>query len=442
MKKISINLFLFYLRTMARVQLYKIKPLIIGVGGSSGKSSLSDLIEIVLAQKYIVKNSHGKNSETGIPLNVLDIDVVDYSLTSWLRTGFLAFVKIFTNWKKYDVYVLEMGIDSPNPPKNMDYLLKFIKPNIGILTSIGLEHAQFFEDYIKHSDNESAYADVMSAIASEELLLLKSIKKSGRNILNIDNEYIKKSLPLVSKSVSISRFEREADFYITKISISENSFVVNFNFLNEEYEIKLNKPLPYYFAYSLLFALACAFSCEININSSIKLLEEKFKLPPGRFSVFDGIKNSIIIDSSYNSSPEACIGALNSLKDFTNRKRKVGILGDMRELGRLSKFAHEELALVISKTLNFSILIGPNMCDYVAPILNKKNCKYIAFDSFKDVKESLPDLINEKDLIIIKGSQNNLYLERAVELLLKNKNDRENLCRRGKYWDKIRQKSN
>jgi len=124
------------------------------------------------------------------------------------------------------------------------------------------------------------------------------------------------------------------------------------------------------------------------------------------------------------------------LSQINSGRRKVGILGDMRELGSLAKIQHQELSKIILKKLDFAILIGPSMKEFVVPVLAGENFPFVFFDSFKDAKDKIPDLIKENDLILVKGSQNTLFLERAVELLLRNKKDAERLCRRGEFWKK------
>lgn len=442
MKKILVNFFLWYLRTLSKIQLKKIKPLIIGIGGASGKSSLAEISSFVLSSKYKVKQSKGKNSETGIPLNILDIEINDYSFKNWLKIFFLAPFKILSNWKKYDIYVVEMGIDSPKPPKNMSYLLSFIKPRIAILTNIYLEHSEYFDTLSESDNSKDRKEDILGKIADQEKLLLTSIEKSGRAIVNLDDEYIKSVLPLSSKTLTVSSKNQDADFYISKVIISQDSFKVNFVFLKESYELNVLTPLPKYYAHIFIFAIAIAFSNEINIKDSISFIENNFSLPPGRFTVLKGIKNSTIFDSSYNSSLEAAIGAMEVLKEIGKEgNRKVAVLGDMRELGSLSQIQHEILAREIIKNLDLAVLIGPQMKEFAAPILTKANFEFEAFDSFKNAKEYVLNMVRRGDLILVKGSQNTLFLERAVEILLLEKSDRDKLARRGKYWDKQRQKS-
>jgi UDP-N-acetylmuramoyl-tripeptide--D-alanyl-D-alanine ligase len=427
---------------LAKIQLNKIKPIIIGIGGSSGKSSLAQISSQILSQKYRVKQGKGKNSETGIPLNILDIDIEDYGLKTWLKIAIIAPIKLITNNKKYDIYVVEMGIDSPYPPKNMSYLLSFIKPKISVLTNINIEHSVYFEDFSKKDNPNERRDEILQKIASEEKLLITGIDQSGRVIVNLDDLYIKSTLPLNAKTVTVSSRDSSADFYIKNIKIAVDAFMVKFTFLKEEYEISINQPLPRYYAHIFIYAIALAFSNEINIKDSINFIQNNFSLPPGRFGMFKGLKNSTIFDSSYNSSLEASIGALETLKEIGKDVRKVGILGDMRELGSLSQIQHEALAKEILKSLDFAILIGPQIKEYTAPILEKNNFDFKSFETFKEAREYIVDSVRRNDLILVKGSQNTLYLERAVELLLANKEEKALLCRRGKYWDKIRQRAN
>ena len=441
MKKILSIPFLWYLRILVRLQLWKINPIIIGIGGASGKSSLAQILYQILSDKFKVKQSGGKNSETGIPLSVLDIKLESYSFLDWFKAALTAPLRLITNWNKYDYFVVEMGIDSPYPPKNMEYLLKIIQPKIGALTNIFLEHSLYFDPISKSDSQEERKKEILEETAKQEGLLLKSIRQDGLAVLNLDDPNITGLLPLKSKTVTISEKNKSADFYIVSSKVEEKSFTIKFIFLSDLYVTKIPQALPKYYTLTIVMALAIAFSCAVSIKDAIDALSKNFSLPAGRFGVFGGIKNSIILDSSYNSSLEPAIGALNALEEIAGAKRKVGILGDMRELGSLSQIQHELLAKEILKSLDFAILIGPLMAEFVAPILKKENFEFVSFDSFKNAKESIPGSVKKDDLILVKGSQNTLFLERAVEMLLEDKSDAKKLCRRGDFWDSVRKAS-
>lgn len=438
MKKIFIKIYLNYIKFFAKLQLKKINPLIIGIGGASGKTSTALLLGKVLGSKFRVKEGKGKNSETGIPLNILDIEVSDYSFSEWLKILFFAPFKLLTNYKKYDIFILEMGIDSPKPPKNMEYLLSIVKPNIGFLTNIDIEHSFNFDELVTEEDGIKRKEQILNIITREEGLLLKSIDVNGISVVNLDDSNISNLLPLKSKVITISAKDKDADFYISKISLNRDNFEVDIIFLKDKYSLGIPNPLPKYFAYSLVATIAVSFACKVNVKDSIKLIEENFSLPPGRFSIFEGIKESQIIDSSYNSSLAAAVGAIEAVSEIAQGNRRVGILGDMRELGSLSRIQHEILAKSILKNLDFVILIGPMMSAFVAPVLEKDGFKFKKYETFKEAKELLVDEIKKRDIVLIKGSQNTIFLERAVGELLKNKSDEKFLPRRGDFWNKKR----
>ncbi len=437
MKKILAPFGLYYLKFFAKLKLRRMRPIVIGVGGASGKSSVSLMIAQILSHKFRVLQSKGKNSETGIPLTVLGIEMKSYGLANWTKAIINAPLSVAKN-KKYDYFVCEMGIDGPKPPRNMEYLLSILTPDIGILTNVDVEHSVYFDDLVKDEEEKARKKEILKLLARDETLLLKSVKANGRAIINLDDPLIKKTLPINATPVTVSARDKKADFYISNTQVNLKEFKMEIVFLKEKYFLKIKRPLPKYYAYSFALSLAVAFSCGLRLSDAIKYLEKDFSLPPGRFTVFEGIKDTMILDSSYNSSLGAAKGALDLLTSLKSGRRKVGILGDMRELGSLSRLQHEELAKSILKNLDYAILIGPQMKEFVAPILTQASFKFISFSNFSEVRESLASFINQKDLILVKGSQNTLFLERAAEVLLKNKEDARKLARREIYWKKIR----
>src|SRR5258706_7348513 len=420
MKKVAVGFILWYLRFFAKLQLKKMNAKIIGVGGSSGKTSLTLLISIILQEKYKVKQSGGKNSEIGLPLDILDIPVGNNSFYDWTRILMIAFFRAFQSPKQYDYYIVEMGIDSPVEPKNMSYLLKIVKPNIALVTNISLEHSQYFDDFVKEKDPGRREKEIIKLTAEQETLLLRSLSKLNLAIINMDDNLIKHVLPEIhSRKVTISLQDKNADFYAKEIGIDLDKFLCEFVYKNKTYRILLHQPLPIHFGYEFLFALAISTNLNIPIESAISSIENNFSLPPGRLSVFRGIKDSTIIDSSYNNATlNPILDILDLMQKFGARRRKIAILGDMRELGSMSKINHEAVAKKIMSRIDQAILIGPLMQNYVAPILEKNKFPFYSFISFTLAQEKIIEVIKKDDIVLVKGSQNTLFLERVVEMLL------------------------
>lgn len=232
-----------------------------------------------------------------------------------------------------------------------------------------------------------------------------------------------------------------ADFKILKTEFDLSGFILTFKHLNKNFTLKIRQPLPEHFSYSIVLAIAGCMALGVEITKAITAIEDNFLLPPGRMSIFKGINNSTIIDSSYNSSSLPLLDTLEFLNKIGNKKRKLAILGDMRELGIVSKELHEEAARKIMETTDLTILIGPLMKEFTYPILKENHFKATSFENFTDAASYILQSVKSGDMILVKGSQNTLFLERVVEMLLKNKEDVKKLCRRGDFWDKLRAKT-
>lgn len=433
MRKILASFVLGYLRIFAKIQLFKERPTIIGVGGASGKSSLSRFIALILAQKYKVLETGGKNSESGIPLSILGIKVQNYTPLEWIKAVVLAPYKVIFDWKRYDFLVAEMGIDGPFEPKNMNYLLKILKPKIGVLTNISFEHSIYFEEVSKDKKK------ILELTARQEGLLLRSLPKDGFAVLNIDDPEIRSVKGVRASKISVSAKDLASDFFIEKVDVDLKNFRASFFFNSKRYSVKVGTPLPDHYAYSFIMAIAIAKILGFKIEDSIRILEKKFSLPPGRMSVFEGKKGSVILDSSYNNATlSPLIDALDLLKRVANGRRKVAVIGDMRELGVISKEYHQQVARKLLDTTDLTLLVGPLTQKFISPILRENKRNFYAFNTFSEGKDTIKSEIGKNDIVLIKSSQNTLFLERVVDMLLKNPRDKSNLARRGKFWDKIR----
>ncbi|HYK07896.1 MAG TPA: Mur ligase family protein [Candidatus Eisenbacteria bacterium] len=438
-KKLLIYIALWYLKNAARIQLAKIKPKIIGVAGSSGKSSLSNLIFAIISEKFVTKQSQGKNSETGLPLDILDISMKGVSVFDWIVVFCQIPIQLLINWKRCEYYIAEMGIDGPKEPKNMSYLLSFLDPIIGIVTNVSLEHSVYFEPYVEEVDPLLKTKKILDLTAEQETMLLLSLPKEGTVIVNLDDVHIARILKEIDSTKITVSLEKDADLQGKDIDISLSRFRMIIAYAGKNYPLTISQPLPRHFAYEFLFALGVGVSLKIPLEECITLLEKHFSLPNGRLSFFKGIKNTTLIDSTYNNATlPPILDILDFVKMISGDRRKIAIIGDMRELGDASEDAHRVLAKKILQTVDYAIVIGPLSEQYIVPILREASFSFEDFPDVTSSKEAIVKLIKEGDVILIKGSQNTLFLERVVEMLLADKKDAIRLTRRGEFWDKKR----
>lgn len=441
MKKILSYLILEYFRFFARIQLKK-NPhaTVIGITGSAGKTSTRLAIVHILKTHGIVKHSSHANSQSGISLNILGLHPISYSVLDWLRLALLAPIQLLINWKHFDYYVVEMGIDGPDEPNNMTYLLKIIKPHVGIVLNASLAHSGSFDHLVKDKSPKRRVEKLITIIAQEKMQLAKSINIKGVAVINIDQkEFARHRSDILARQITFGKSDK-ADVKIVDIQVDKKGFSLRLAYQSQNYILVLPDIFPEQYAYT--FAAAVASVAAVGIPPSISLGRlSSYRAPAGRFRMFSGIHNSTIIDSSYNASPNTVLESLKLLKNVAGRHHKIAVIGDMRELGLSTKFTHKSLADWLPLYCDEVILYGNSTFTYTLPVLLSKKFRVKHFLKMSDLIKYLHTTVKPKSFVLFKGSQNNIFLERAVESILADPKDVNFLCRRGKYWDKVRAKS-
>ena len=438
-KKTATNFVLFYLRFFARVQLAKnSRAVIIGITGSAGKTSTRQAVAQILTSKGKVKESKKANSETGIPLNILGIFPSTYTPLDWIRMLLLAPLAAIFNWERFDYYVVEMGIDSPRSPKNMDYLLKIIRPHVAVVLNSGLVHGAAFDYLVKDRDPMRRQAKIRREIAKEKIKLAVGVAPSGIAIVNMDDPHLKSlSTSVKARLVTLGK-NGSASFKLGKPRLSSQGFNFTFSYQGKTHQLAVPEVFDDSYIYTFGAALAVGAALGIPPEKSIQVLAS-YLPPAGRMRKFRAINSSQVLDSSYNASPDTMEHALEALAKIAPHAHKIAVLGDMRELGQGTKYAHKHLAKLIATHASQAILFGPATAKYTYPLLQKSGFPVRHFTKMSDLISFLKLEISAGSWILIKGSQNTIFLERAVEAVLADLHDASSLCRRGKLWDKIRQ---
>jgi UDP-N-acetylmuramoyl-tripeptide--D-alanyl-D-alanine ligase len=262
---------------------------------------------------------------------------------------------------------------------------------------------------------------------------------SDKLIVNKDfcaEKYLQNILvPIVGCAMSQS-----ADIRLTNVTFSDQtgSFDIEKSdktLLHADHELVSEPQL-----YSVTVAVAVA----IEMGLSIQEIESGLKnIHPvnGRMQRLAGINGSVIIDDSYNASPEAMKAALNTLYRL-NASQKIAVLGNMNELGAYSQSEHEEIGRYCDpKQLSLVITLGPDANKFLAIAAKAKGCMAKTFNSPYEIGEYLKTIVNKDTLVLVKGSQNGVFAEEAVKILLADKADEAKLVRQSEYWLKRKQKS-
>jgi len=421
------------LKILSKLILKKYKPKIIGITGSVGKTSAKEAVYTVLKTKFNVRrNTKNYNNEIGLPLTIIGSDSPGKSIFGWLGVFFKALGLILFKDKNYPkILVLEMGVDRPG---DMKYLMGIAKGDIGIVTLISHSHEEFFED--------------VKEIQKEKGLLVENLKPGGWAILNFDDELTRelagkskvKVLSYGFKEGAMLRAQ-ELVFSFEKTKEVDNllglSFKLTYN--GSFIPVLLPQVIGYNSIYAALVAAAVGLTMEMNLVEISKAMRE-FDSPNGRMNLIDGIKHTLIIDDTYNSSPISVMSALDIVSKIPIAKgaRRFAVLGDMLELGKYSEEGHREVGRYAAKSgANKLITVGERSRDIARSAEEAGMARDNIFE-YTDVAEAgrfIQQRIEQGDLILVKGSQG-LRLEKIVkEIMAEPLRAKELLVRQEEEWE-------
>lgn len=415
------------LRLMSMGVLKKYNPRIIGVTGSVGKTSAKEAIFTVLAGHFRVRrNEKNYNNEIGIPLTVIGAASGGNSIFGWLKV-FLKWIAIMILPFEYpEILILEMGADRPG---DLKYLTDFVKLEVGVLTDISASHVEFFKS--------------LEGIAREKITIIKTLDEKGLAIINVDNPILVGLKDQAKASLITVGFSKEAEMQATDpafvyfgeagTEIKGMSFKLNYR--GTSIPVRLNNVLARHQIYPALFAAAVGTWLGLNLVE-IGAALENFSPPCGRMNLISGIKNTFIIDDTYNASPTSTQAALKTLFEIA-AARKVVVLGDMLELGGETEAEHKKLAQKFLEIKGDIFLAVGQRMQFAAEELLKNGFKKENLFTFKNPAEAgrkLQEIVREGDLILVKGSQG-MRMEKIVEEIMASPQKApELLCRQNPQW--------
>ena len=364
------------LQTLAKYWRRQHNLVVIGITGSVGKSSTKELTASILSNHLkTLKNQGNMNNEIGLPLTLL-------SLT-----------------EKHKVAVLEMGFYVAGEIK---LLCDIAQPQVGIVTNIGTVHAE--------------RAGTIEAIAQGKAELVESLPASplGLAILNYDDPFVKDMADLTQARVFYYGLDPQADLWADEIESRGLEGIRCRMHLRDE-SLYFTAPLiGRHSVYTMLRAAAVA----LNLGM-------------GWDSIFDGFKDNrvelrivttrtktgaLLIDDTYNASPDSTMAALNLLDDLTGRK--VAVLGDMLELGRYEEAGHNKIGMRASEVADEIVLVGTrSLITRDAALENGFPAGNIHwFSDSIGATDYLRENLKSGDIALVKGSHS-MHMEKIITAL-------------------------
>ncbi len=390
---------------------------LIAVGGSVGKTTTKMAIGTVLsADKRIRLEENNNNTDFSAPLAILGVKYPENvnSVMAWLRV-FKACKKRIKNPSDVDVIIQELGTDHPG---EMAYFASFLNPDYGVLTGISPEHMEFFGSL----DN----------VAKEEMTILNMSKMGLINQDDVDARYANL---LTNKNVKgygmLSGVQYQLKIDSFDIQKGYSASVVGPDGVNIAMDVNV-------FGRHSLKALAAAITIAKEMNVPTEHIIQgvsRMHPVPGRMQPLRGYNDSILIDDTYNASPVSIREALRFLYEEINSPQKIVILGDMNEMGIESKKLHEDVGeLMDGNHIDWLVTVGELTRKYTAPIAKERGVNVMSFESALSAGAFAKSKIEKGAVVLVKGSQNKIYTEEALKLMLHDIKDSQKLVRQSESW--------
>lgn len=361
----------------ARHRLAELKPTVIGVAGSYGKTSTKYYIDVLLAQKHSVIKSPGNfNTMLGITRVVNDM----------LKPG-------------HEIFIAEMGAYKRGEVKEIADL---VHPKIGIITSIGPEH---FERFLTMENIEETNYELIAALPAD-----------GLAVFNGDNEHCRKLAARTRHTrVALYTLAQSPDADLWAEAVEHTREGLRFTIVTRQgasIPVK-TRIVGRHNVLNILGATRIALELGLSLDDCAAGIA-KLEPAPNRLEVKAGAAGTTIIDDSYNSNPIGAAEALYVLSQFTGGKR-VLVTPGMIELGTLHQQKNEELGYLASQCADFVILVGPEQTKPIQNGLKRGGFPEASLRVIKDLSETQPifqKMLRPGDVILFENDLPDLYTEK------------------------------
>lgn len=394
----------------ARMVLRKYKPHIVAITGSVGKTSTKDAVFSVLEKRFFVRKSDKSfNSELGLPLTVLGLPNAWKNPLGWLMNIIDGLVLILARGRYPEWLVLEVGADRPGDIRRA---ASWLPVDIAIITRL--------PDVPVHVE----YFDSPEQVAEEKAELLKALKPGGYFLANADDAKVVELASRVGgRPVKTYGFSEGATVKACTPAIlyekGEEGWPIGISADVDCRGAKIPLSIMGTIGAHSFLPLLAAFAVGEILGMEPAAMAEALAghtPPPGRMRLIPGLKESLLIDDTYNASPVATLAALDALSVVTSARRKVAVLGDMMELGRFSVEKHREVGKRAAEVCDLLLTVGFRARDIAdaARSAGLTDNQVLQFEDAQKAGKELEFLLAPGDCVLIKGSQS-MRMERAVE---------------------------
>jgi UDP-N-acetylmuramoyl-tripeptide--D-alanyl-D-alanine ligase len=354
---------------------------VVAITGSNGKTSTKDFLAATLARKFRVTKTEGNfNNHIGLPQTML-------TATSDDEAG-----------------VWEIGM---NHPGEIALLASFARPDVAIITNIGLAHIEFMGS--------------REAIALEKGALAKAVSKEGTVILNADDPFSSRIAERSRARVIFAGIEKGS---VRATELRQSAEGCEFTILEGAHRCRAKLPVPgAHMVLNAILAVATGRVLGLSLEECAAGLATT-PLTKARLQIkeINGIR---FIDDSYNANPDSMKAALRTLVELESDRRRIAVLGQMSELGQESDRGHREVGECAAELgIDLLIAVGPVGASIARAAEKAGLEKSHWVDVPEQAAEFLATIVSPGDLILVKGSRS-ARMERVLEAFAKQKSTAE-----------------
>lgn len=367
---------LLALQQTARHWRRKMQLRVIGITGSVGKSTTKELVAKVLQKRYrTLKNSGNLNNEIGLPLTLLHLS------------------------EGHQRAVLEMGFYVPG---EITLLCDLALPQVGVITNVGTVHA------------ERAGSQEAIARGKAELVEALPAGPEGVAILNFDDPLVRAMAAKTQADVFFYGLDPQARLWADYVEgLGLEGVRLRLHYGQETVHIRV--PLiGRHSVHTVLRAAAVGLVEGLTWQEIVNgLRSEHTQL---RLVAVRSERGALILDDTYNASPESTLAALNLLSELGGRK--IAVLGDMLELGQYEQHGHAMVGSRAAEVVDELITVGQlgRLIADAALTAGLPAAVITALDNTEQAVEYLRPHLQPQDVVLVKGSHG-MRMDRIVSAL-------------------------
>jgi len=391
----------------ARFVMRKYQPEVIGITGSTGKTSTREAIAAVLSTKYrVFRNPANFNGRFGLPIALAGLG------------------------PEHDIAILELACDSFG---EIGHLAEMTQPRVGVVRAVSHAHL--------------AYLGSLDAIAQEKGRLVEALPPDGTAVLNYDDPRVLAMRERTLARVITYGLSPDADLVASSIEPDHDGLHLTVHFPGAigmglpgyptKAEIR-TRLIGRHHAYTVLAAIAVGSAYNVPWADIVDALEE-LRPGPGRLNPLEGVGGSLILDDSYSANPASMLAGLQALADYP-AQRRIAVLGGMSQLGGYAVTGHARVAQAAAAVVDWLVTYGErgNWIAQEAEGAGLAAERILVTYTPADAARFLRERLRPGDVVLVKGDID-ARLEIVVRSLLAHpERDTCRLVRQEQGWERVR----